>query len=57
MTSDPGHAESDKPREDEARTRRNKDRTWTKKHSKPFFGFKLHAKTDLDYGSCPRRCF
>ncbi|MFW6149694.1 MAG: IS5 family transposase, partial [Atribacterota bacterium] len=49
MTSDPGHAESDKPRGDEAKTRRSKDGTWTKKYSKSFFGFKLHAKTDMDY--------
>ncbi|MFW5935669.1 MAG: IS5 family transposase [Candidatus Hadarchaeota archaeon] len=49
MTSDPGHA-GDKPRGDEAKTRRSKDGTWTKKNSKSFFGFKLHAKTDMDYG-------
>lgn len=50
ITSDPGHARADKPRGDEAKTRRNKDGTWTKKNSKSYFGYKLHSKSDVDYG-------
>jgi len=48
ITSDPGHAKKDKPRGEEARTRRSKDGTWAKKGSKSYYGFKLHAKTDVD---------
>lgn len=50
ITSDPGHARADKTRGAEARTRRSKDGTWAKKNSKSYFGFKLHAKSDTDYG-------
>ena len=50
ITADPGHAPADKPRGEEAKTRRCKDGTWAKKGSKSSFGFKLHAKTDVDYG-------
>ncbi len=50
ITSDPGHAKADKPRGDEAKTRRSKDGTWTKKNSKSYFGYKLHSKSDVDYG-------
>ncbi len=48
ITSDPGHAKADKPRGDEAKKRRS--RTWTKKNSKSYFGYKLHSKSDIDYG-------
>lgn len=50
ITSDPGHAKADKPRGDKAKTRRSKDGTWTKKNSKSYFGYKLHSKSDVDYG-------
>jgi IS5 family transposase len=50
ITSDPSHAKADKPRGDESKTRRNRDGTWTKKNSKSYFGFKLHSKSDIDYG-------
>ncbi len=50
ITADPGHARADKPRGTEARTRRSRDGAWTKKGSKSFFGFKLHAKVDVDLG-------
>jgi len=50
ITSDPGRARADKPRGDEARTRRSRDGSWTKKGGKSFFGYKLHAKMDLDHG-------
>jgi IS5 family transposase len=50
ITSDPGHAAADKPRGEEAQTRRSKDGEWAKKGSKSCFGYKLHAKTDTDHG-------
>ena len=50
ITADPGHAPADKPRGDQARTRRSKEGTWTKKNSKSYFGFKVHSKEDCDYG-------
>jgi IS5 family transposase len=50
ITADPGHAKADKPRGGKAQTRRSKDGTWAKKNSKSYFGFKLHSKTDTDYG-------
>jgi len=50
ITSDPGHAKADKPRGDKAKTRRSKDGTWTKKGNKSYHGYKLHSKTDIDYG-------
>jgi IS5 family transposase len=49
ITSDPGHAAADKPRGGEARTRRSRDGTWAKKGGKSSFGYKLHAKTDVDH--------
>ena len=50
ITSDPGHAPADKPRGGEARTRRSRDGSWTKKGSRSYYGFKLHAKSDVDLG-------
>lgn len=50
ITADSGHAPSDKPRGNQARTRRSKEGTWTKKNSKSYFGFKLHTKEDCDFG-------
>ena len=50
ITSDPGHAKADQPRGEEARTRRSRDGSWTKKGSRSYYGFKLHAKMDVDYG-------
>ena len=46
---DPGQS-SGKPRGDEAATRRSRDGCWAKRLRKFFFGFKLHVKTDLEYG-------
>jgi IS5 family transposase len=48
IEADPGS--SKKPRGDEARTRRSKDGTWAKKGNETHFGYKLHQKTDIDYG-------
>jgi len=50
ITADPGHAKADKPRGEEAKTRRSRDGSWTKKGSRSFFGYKLHAKEDTDLG-------
>ena len=50
ITADPGHAPADKPRGGEARTRRSRDGSWAKKGSRSSFGYKLHAKTDVDLG-------
>lgn len=50
ITADPGHAPADKPRGEEARTRRSRDGTWAKKGGKSSYGYKLHAKSDVDLG-------
>ena len=50
ITADPGHAKKDKTRGEGAKTRRSRDGTWTKKGKKSSFGYKLHSKTDMDYG-------
>lgn len=47
--SDPGHAKADKPRRNEAKTRRSGDGTWTKKGNQSHFGYKLHSIIDRDY--------
>jgi IS5 family transposase len=49
ITSDPGRS-GNKERGDEARTRRSKDNTWTKKGNEIYFGYKLHNKVDVRYG-------
>ena len=46
ITADPGHAKADKPRGEEAETRRSTDDSWAKKGSKSYFGYKLHSKLD-----------
>jgi transposase, IS5 family len=46
ITSDPGHAKGDTPSGEEAKTRRSKDGTWTKKGTKSYFGYKLHGAMD-----------
>jgi len=50
ITADPGHARLDKPRGEEALTRRSKDGSWGVKGGKSYFGYKLHMKMDLDDG-------
>ena len=50
ITSDPGHAKSDTPREEEAKTWRSKDGTWTMKGTKSYFGYKLHGAMDENLG-------
>jgi IS5 family transposase len=49
ITSDPGRS-GNKPRGDEARTRRSKDGTWAKKGDELHFGYKLHENVDKEYG-------
>jgi len=48
ITADPG--KHGKPRGEEAKTRRSRDGSWTKKGSRSYYGYKLHAKTDVDLG-------
>lgn len=48
IEADPGP--SGKPRGDEAATRRSRDGDWAKRLKESVFGYKLHVKTDLDYG-------
>jgi len=50
ITADPGHQKVDEPRGPEAKTRRNKEGTWTKKGGKSHFGYKLHTKMDNKHG-------
>jgi len=50
ITADPGHALADKPWGGEAKTRWSGDGSWTKKGSRSYYGFKLHAKMDVNYG-------
>ena len=49
ITADPGHAKKEKPRGDEALTRRSKEGTWSKKGNKSYFGFKMHTLVDRDF--------
>jgi IS5 family transposase len=49
ITADPGRS-GNKPRGDEARTRRSKDGTWARKGDEIHFGYKLHNKVDVEYG-------
>jgi transposase, IS5 family len=37
--SDPGHAQADEYRKNEAKTRRKGERPWIKKGKKPHFGY------------------
>lgn len=50
ITADPGHKKVDEPRGPSAKTRRDKDGTWTKKGKKSSYGYKLHTKMDIAYG-------
>jgi transposase, IS5 family len=49
ITSDPGRS-GNKPRGNQARTRRSKDGTWAKKGDEYNFGFKLPNNIDVEYG-------
>ena len=48
ILADPGHDNKDKPRGNEAKTRRSKDGTWAKKGAKSHYGFKLHTIVDKE---------
>jgi IS5 family transposase len=48
ITSDPGHAKSDVPRGNNAKTRRSKDGEWAKKGNKSSFGYKEHVGVDTE---------
>jgi transposase, IS5 family len=47
IEADPGS--SKKPRGDNAKTRRSRDGSWTKKGNESYFGYKFHQKNDIDY--------
>ena len=49
ITADPGRS-GNKPRGNEAKTRRSRDGTWAKKGDEYYFGFKLHSNMDVEYG-------
>jgi IS5 family transposase len=49
IEADPGQS-SNKPRGDEAATRRSGDGDWAKRPEGSVFGYKLHVKTDLGLG-------
>jgi len=49
IQSDPGHAKTDTPHGDEAKTRRSKDGTWFKKGGKSYYRYKLHTIIDVDF--------
>jgi len=48
ILADPGHANTDKTRGNEAKTRRSNDGTWAKKGQKSHDGFKLHTIFDKE---------
>lgn len=48
IEADPG--KSKKAFDGVAKTRRSRDGTWAKKGKKSYFGYKLHQKSDIDYG-------
>ena len=48
IEADPG--KSKKAFDGSAKTRHSRDGTWTKKGKKSYFGYKLHQKSDIDYG-------
>ncbi len=50
ITSDPVHAKSDTPRDEEAKTRRSKNGTRAKKGTKSYFRYKLHDAMNEDFG-------
>jgi IS5 family transposase len=49
ISSDPGRS-GNKPRGEDARTRRSMDGTWAKKGNELHFGYKLHENVDTQYG-------
>ena len=49
ITSDPGRS-GNRPRGDEAKTRRSKDGTWSKKGDEFHFGYKFHSNADIEFG-------
>jgi IS5 family transposase len=50
IIADPGHVSTYTPRGENAKIRKSKDGTWTKKGMKSYFGYKLHTKEDCDFG-------
>jgi len=48
IVAEPGHANQEKMRGDEAKTRRSRDGNWSKKGGKSYFGYKLHTIIDKE---------
>jgi len=44
ITADPGHARAGTPRGTEAKTRRSRDGSWTKKGNRSYFGYKQGSR-------------
>ncbi len=49
ITAEPGKSKGERSRGEEAKTRRSKDGTWTKKGKKSYFGYKVHTKMDYEH--------
>lgn len=49
ITADSGKPSSDESRDENVKTRRSKDGTWTKRNTKSQFGYKLHTLMDKDH--------
>lgn len=49
ITAEPGKSKGQRSRGEEAKTRRSKDGTWTKKGKKSYFGYKVHTKMDYEH--------
>ena len=59
ITAEPGKSKGQRSRGEEAKTRRSKDGTWTKKGKKSYFGYKVHTKMDYEHSlirDCHWRC-
>jgi IS5 family transposase len=48
ITADHRHAKAATPRGEDAKTRKSKNGSWTKKGTKSYFGYKLHSNVDTD---------
>jgi len=49
ITAEPGKSKGERSRGEEAKTRRSKDGTWTKKGKKSYFGYKVPTKMDYEH--------
>jgi IS5 family transposase len=49
IPAESGKSKGERSRGEEAKTRRSKDGTWTKKGKKSYFGYKVHTKMDYEH--------